>query len=107
VTSALAGATRKARVPVLAGGAAAAAVAGGALLKRQIRPRRRTVLGMSLPRPHLDGLVPSGRIDLKPVAKQVSNAGKAVTATSQQLAKLSGDAERLGKSAQKFGDSLS
>jgi len=107
VTGALAGATRKARGPVIAGGATAAAVAGGALLKRQLTPKRRKVLGVRVPRPHLNGLVPSGGLDLKPIGKRVSKAGKRVVTTSQQLSKLSDDVERVGKSAQKVGDSLS
>ena len=94
-------ATRKARVPMIAGGATAAAVAGGALLKRQLAPKRRKVLGVSVPKPKLDSL------DLKPIAKQIANAGKRVTTTSEQLSKLSGDVERVGKTAQKVGDSLS
>jgi hypothetical protein len=106
VTGAVTGAAKKARVPVIAGGAAAAAVAGGALLKRQLTPKRRKVLGVSLPSPKIDGVL-SGGFDLKPVAKQISKAGKRAATTSQQLHKLSDDVERVGKTAQKVGDSLS
>jgi hypothetical protein len=106
VTSALARATRQARGPMLAGGATAAAVAGGALLKRQLTPKRRKVLGLSLPTPHLDGLVRSGGLDLKPIGKRVTKAGKRVVTTSQQLSKLSDEVERVGRTAQKVGDSL-
>jgi hypothetical protein len=103
---------KKARVPVIAGGAAAAAaaVAGGALLKRQLMPKRRKVLGVTLPKaPKLNGVMPSNGLDLslKPVAKQISKAGKRAASTSQQLHKLSDDVERVGKTAQKVGDSLS
>jgi hypothetical protein len=104
------GAAKKARVPVVAGGAAAAAaaVAGGALLKRQLVPKRRKVLGVTLPKaPKLNGVMPSNGLDLKPVAKQISKAGKRAASTSQQLHKLSDDVERVGKTAQKVGDSLS
>jgi hypothetical protein len=107
VASTLGSAARKARGPVLASGATAAAVAGGALLKRQLTPRRRKVLGVSVPTPKLDGFVPSGGLDLKPIAKGISKGGKRVVRTSQQLAKLSDDVERVGKTAQKVGDSLS
>ena len=57
--------------------------------------------------PKVNGIVPSGGLDLKPVAKQISKAGKRVASTSQQLHKLSDDVERVGKTAQKVGDSLS
>jgi hypothetical protein len=107
VTGALVAATRKVRGPVLAGGVTAAAVAGGALLKRQLAPKRRKVLGVTLPTPNLDGLIPSGGLDFKPVAKRISSAGKRVTTTSQQIAKLSDEVERVGKTTQKVGDSLS
>jgi hypothetical protein len=104
VTGAISSASKKAAGPVLASGAAAAAVAGGALLKRQLAPKRHKVLGVTLPPPpKLD----AKKLDLKPLAKQISKAGKKVTATSEQLAKLSGDVERVGKTAQKVGDSLS
>lgn len=101
VTGIVGTATRKAKVPVIAGGATAAAVAGGALLIRQLTPKRRKVLGVPLPAPKLDG------IGLKPIAKQISKAGKRATSTSEQLAKLSGDVQRVGKTAEKMGDSLS
>jgi hypothetical protein len=91
---------------VLVTGATAAAAAGGALLKRRLTPKRRKVLGVRVPRPQLDGLLPSGGLDLTPIAKGISNAGKRVTKTSQQLAKLSDDVEQIGKTAQKMGDSL-
>jgi hypothetical protein len=96
---------RRIRVPVLAGGAAVA-VAGGALVKRQLAPKRRKVLGVTVPRPKMDGLL-SGGLDLKPVAKGIASAGTRAAKTSQQLRKLSDDVERVGKTAQKMGDSLS
>jgi hypothetical protein len=81
----------------LAGGAAAAGIAGGALLKRQLTPERRKVLGVSLPpKPKLNRLVPSGGLELKPIAKQVSKSGKRATKASAQLSKLSDDVERVG-----------
>jgi hypothetical protein len=110
VTDAVTTTARKAKIPAIAGGAAAAAaaVAGGALLKRQLVPKRRKVLGVKLPKaPKLDGVLPSGGLDLKPVATQISKAGKRAASTSEQLHKLSDDVERVGKTAQKVGDSLS
>ena len=92
---------------MLAGGATAAAVAGAALLKRQLTPQHRKVLGVPVQTPHLDGLVPSGGFDLKAIGKGITKAGKHVVSTSRQLSKLSDDIERVGKSAQKLGDSLS
>jgi hypothetical protein len=102
----LASATRKARGPALAGSATAVAVAGGALLKRQLAPKRRKVLGVRVPTPHMNGLL-SGGLDLKPVGKQVSRAGKRVVTTSQQLSRLSDAILRVGKATEKVGDSLS
>ena len=86
-TGAIERATRKVGGPMVAGGAAIA-VAGGALLTRQLTRKR-------------------GGIDLKPVAKGISNAGERVAKTSQQLSKLSDDVEQVGKSTKKVGDSLS
>ena len=105
VTGGVTTTARRVRVPVLAG-AAAAAVAGGALVKRQLAPKRRKVLGVPVPRPKVDGLL-SGGLDLTPVAKGIANAGKRAAKTSQQLRKLSDDVEQAGKTAQKVGDSLS
>jgi hypothetical protein len=88
VTTAIGNATRKVGGPVVAGGAAIA-VAGGALLTRQLTRKR------------------GGGVDLKPVAKGISTAGERVANASQQLSKLSGDVEQVGKSTKKLGDSLS
>jgi hypothetical protein len=107
LTRRIGGAARQVRGPVLVTGATAAAVAGGALLKQQLAPKRRKVLGVPLPRPHLNGFDPSHPLELKPIGKRVTKAGKRVVKTSQQLAKLSDEVERVGKTAQKVGDSLS
>jgi hypothetical protein len=104
-TDTLAGAGRNVRGPVLAAGAAAA-VAAGAMLRRRLARKRHTVLGVRLPDLPVDGLVPSGGLDVKPIAKGISNAGKRIVKVSHQLAKLSDDVERVGKTAQKVGDSL-
>jgi septal ring factor EnvC (AmiA/AmiB activator) len=107
VTTTLGGAARKARVPALAAGATAMTVAGAALLRRQLAPKRRKVLGVPMPTPHLDGVVPSQAPDLKSIARGISQTGKRVAKAGQQLSKLSDDVERVGKTAQKTGDSLS
>jgi hypothetical protein len=88
-------------------GATAAAVAGGVLLKRRLAPKRHRVLGVPLPPVRLDGLIPSDGLDLKRIGKQVNKAGKRAVTASHQLSKLSDDVERVGKTAQKLGDSLS
>ena len=105
-TDTLDDAARTVRRPMLAGGAAAAAVFAGALLRRQLTRKRRKVLGVHLPELHVDGLVPSGGLDVKPIAKGIKNAGKRIVKTSHQLAKLADDVERVGKTTQKVGDSL-
>ena len=102
LTRRIGGAARQVRGPVLVTGATAAAV-----VKRQLAPKRRKVLGVPLPRPHLNGFDPSHPLELKPIGKRVTKAGKRVVKTSQQLAKLSDEVERVGKTAQKVGDSLS
>jgi hypothetical protein len=104
-TDTFAVAARSVRGPVLAAGAATA-VAASALLRRRLARKRRTVLGVRLPELPVDGFVPSGRLDVKPIAKGISNAGKRIVEVSHQLAKLSDDVERVGKTAQKVGDSL-
>jgi hypothetical protein len=90
---------------VLAAGAVAA-VAAGAMVRRRMARKRRTVLGVRLPDLPGDGLVPSGGLDVKPIAKGISRAGKRIVKVSHQLAKLSEDVERVGKTTKKVGDSL-
>jgi len=102
----VAGATKKARGPLLAAGAAAAAAAGGAMLKRRSSQRPK-VLGVSTPKLSMDGLPSPRRLDLKPIGKQVSRAGEAVVDVSRRVSKLSDDAERVGKTAQRLGDKIS
>lgn len=104
---AVAGAAKKGRGPLLAAGAAAAAAAGGALLKHQRSSKGRKILGVSAPKLNLNGVVSRRGLDVKPIGKQVANAGDLIVTASHRVSKISGDAERVGRAAKKLGDSIS
>lgn len=92
---------------VIAGGAAAAALAaGGALIKHQLAPKKRKVLGVPLPTPKLNGLSPAKSLNMKNVGKQIAKAGERMTDSSKELSKFSDRVERAGKSAQQLGETL-
>jgi hypothetical protein len=80
-----------AKRPAIAVGAAAAGVAGGLVLRS--RTRRKTVLGMSIPR----------SIDAKSVAKSVGQASKKFAKTTKSVSK---DLERAGDQAERIGKIL-
>ena len=77
------------------------------MLKRQRSSKRRKALGVSAPKLNLDGVASRRGLDLKPIGKQVARAGELVETTSRRVSKLSGDAERVGRTAKKLGDSIS
>jgi hypothetical protein len=82
-------AASKARGPLVAGGAAAAGAIGGIVLgARVLRPRRRKVLGIPIPR---DG------IGLKPLAHEVRKAGKQIGRMADEVGKARAQAEKIGK----------
>jgi hypothetical protein len=83
----------KAAAPAAAVGAAAVGIAGGIALKS--RTRRKTVLGVRLPR--------SSDIDGKAIAKSVGQATKRFAKTTQNVGK---DLERAGNQAEKIGKIL-
>jgi hypothetical protein len=87
-------AATKAKGPAIAVGAAAAGVAGGIALKA--RGRRKTVLGVPLPK-HL----PS--VDAKSLAKTVGEASAQFAKTSKSVSK---DIERAGDQAERIGKIL-
>jgi hypothetical protein len=87
-----------AKGPAVAVGAAAAGVAGGLILRA--RTRRKTVLGMTVPRSLGKGL--SG-LDAKSVAKSVGHASKRFAKTSKSVSK---DLERAGDQAERIGKIL-
>ena len=99
----LAGAAKRARGPLI--GAAAAAAVGGALLsrKRVSQPGRRFAFPPT--KLTLDDLARG--LDAKPLGKRISEAGEFLIKTSERVSKLSADAERAGRTAKRFGDSLS
>ena len=82
----------KAKGPAIAVGAAAAGIAGGIVLKG--RGRRRTVLGLPLPK-HM------ASVDAKSLAKTVGEASarfaKTSTTVSRDLERAGDQAERIGK----------
>lgn len=88
---------------MLAGGGVVAGIAGGILLGHRLVPQRRKVLGVRLGK----GAFTGHGFDLKPTAKQVSNAGKRMTSVSGQLIRFGDDLQSVGRAAQRVGDSFS
>ena len=86
----------RAKGPAVAVGAAAAGLAGGLALKA--RSRRKTVLGMRMPRSLTSDL------DVKSIAKSVGEASQRVAKTSKTVSK---DIERAGDKAERIGKILS
>ena len=87
-----------AKRPAIAVGAAAAGVAGGLVLRS--RTRRKTVLGLTVPRSI--GKTLSG-MDAKSVAKTVGQASKRFAKTTKNVSK---DLERAGDQAERIGKIL-
>ena len=87
-----------AKRPAIAVGAAAAGVAGGLVLRS--RTRRKTVLGLTVPRSI--GKTLSG-LDAKSVAKTVGQASKQFAKTTKNVSK---DLERAGDQAERIGKIL-
>jgi hypothetical protein len=84
----------KAKGPAVAVGAAAAGVAGGLVLRN--RTRRKTVLGVPVPK-HLP------TIDPQAIVKSVGDASKRFAKTSKSVSK---DIERAGDQAERIGKIL-
>ena len=95
VTGTIKGVASKATGPAVAVGAAAVGVAGG-LLSRS-RTRRKTDLGVPVPK-----RLPT--VDPKAIAKSVGSASKRFAKTSKSVSK---DIERAGDHAEKIGTILS
>jgi hypothetical protein len=87
-----------AKRPAVAVGAAAAGLAGGLVLRS--RTRRKTVLGVTVPRSITKTL--SG-IDAKSLAKTVGQASKQFAKTTKNVSK---DLERAGDQAERIGKIL-
>ena len=87
-----------AKRPAVAVGAAAAGLAGGLVLRS--RTRRRTVLGVPVPRSL--GKTVSG-LDAKSVAKSVGQASKRFAKTTKSVSK---DLDRAGDQAERIGKIL-
>jgi hypothetical protein len=86
------GTVAKAAGGALAGGAALA-VAARAAVKKTRRPR---VLGVPMPR-SLKPALKAGKIDVKKVAKQLSNVAERVENTSEDVRVASAQAKRVAK----------
>ena len=87
-----------AKRPAVAVGAAAAGLAGGLVLRGRVR--RRTVLGVTVPRSI--GKTLSG-LDAKSMAKTVGQASKKFAKTTKNVSK---DLERAGDQAERIGKIL-
>jgi hypothetical protein len=85
----------KAAAPAAAVGAAAVGIAGGIALKS--RTRRKTVLGVPLPKKSITD------IDGKAIAKSVGQASKKFAKTTKNVSK---DLERAGDQAERIGKIL-
>ena len=94
VTGTVKGMASKATGPAVAVGAAAVGVAGGLLIRS--RTRRKTVLGVPVPK-----RLPT--VDPKAIAKSVGSASKRFAKTSKSVSK---DIERAGDQAEKIGKIL-
>jgi hypothetical protein len=88
----------KAAGPAVAVGAAAVGIAGGIALKT--RTRRKTVLGVKMPR-SIGRSLPD--IDAKSIAKSVGHASKQFAKTTKSVSK---DLERAGDQAERIGKIL-
>jgi hypothetical protein len=88
----------KAAAPAAAVGAAALGIAGGIALKS--RTRRKTVLGVKMPR-SIGKSLPD--LDAKSIAKSVGHASKQFAKTSKGVSK---DLERAGDQAERIGKIL-
>ena len=91
------GAVGKVRGPAVAIGATALGVAGGLVLRG--RQRRKTVLGIQVPRN-----VSLSNVDLKSVAKTIGKASAQFGETSKSVSR---DIERVGDQAERIGKMLS
>jgi hypothetical protein len=89
----------KAKGPAVAVGAAAAGIAGGLVLRSRTT-RRKTVLGVKMPRAVGKGLPD---LDAKAIAKTVGHASKQFAKTSKNVSK---DLERAGDQAERIGKIL-
>ncbi len=98
VTGTIKQVAKTAKGPAVAVGAAAAGVAGGLVLRS--RTRRRTVLGVPVPRSLGKDL---SSLDVKSVAKFVGHASKQFAKTSKNVSK---DLERAGDQAERIGKIL-
>ena len=88
----------KAAAPAVAVGAAAVGIAGGIALKS--RTRRKTVLGVKMPKSIGKSL---SNVDAKSIAKTVGHASKQFAKTTKGVSK---DLERAGDQAERIGKIL-
>jgi hypothetical protein len=94
ITSTVKNVASKAKGPAVAVGAAAAGVAGGLVIRS--RTRRKTILGVPVPK-HLPA------VDPQAILKSVGSASKQLAKTSKSVSK---DIERAGDQAEKIGKIL-
>ena len=94
ITNTVKNVASKAKGPAVAVGAAAAGVAGGLVIRN--RTRRRTILGVPVPR-HLPA------VDPQTILKSVGSASQQFAKTSKSVSK---DIERAGDQAERIGKIL-
>jgi hypothetical protein len=93
------GAVTKVSGPAVALGATAVGVAGGLVLRGRLR--RKTILGVSVPRSIGKSSLPD--VDVKAMAKSVGKASKQFGQTTKTVSK---DLERVGDQAERIGKIL-
>lgn len=92
----VAGAAKRAKAPLIAGGLAIAGVAGGVAL--HARSSRRKVLGVSLPRP-----TRLKKIDAGKVAATVTDAAKRADEFGQRVSRVANGIQMVSETADKVG----
>jgi methyl-accepting chemotaxis protein len=97
---------KKAKVPIVAGGAALAGLAGAAVVSAR-SARRRTVLGIPMPKrsrlslPNLSGISVPGRNGFKTDARQVTGA---ITDAAKRADQLGQRVSQVASSVQKVSE---
>jgi hypothetical protein len=91
----LVGGVKKAKTPLIAGGAAIAGLAGAAALARA-RPRRRKVLGVTMP--SANGLK---QVDARKIAGAVTDAAKRADRIGQRVSSVANSVQTVSETADK------
>jgi hypothetical protein len=86
---------QKAKVPLVAGGAALAGLAGAAVIAATRSNRRRTVLGVRMPKTN------GFKVDAQKLAKSVGEAAKRADELGQQVSRIASGVQTVSDTANK------